>query len=209
MYKSIDIYDDKPHEECGVFGIFDRELSAAAETYYGIFALQHRGQESAGITVSDGKVMETFRGMGLVTEVFRHLPEKDGHIGIGHVRYSTTGSSIPANVQPLQADSIDGSMALAHNGNLVNTKNLRRRLLLEGSTFQTSMDTEVIIKLLARSRRKTEEEKLICKYVSHIRLNRMELETNVEESRKQLLISDCNIITRKLEELLDKIGWEK
>ena len=155
MYKSIDIYDDKPHEECGVFGIFDRELSAAAETYYGIFALQHRGQESAGITVSDGKVMETFRGMGLVTEVFRHLPEKDGHIGIGHVRYSTTGSSIPANVQPLQADSIDGSMALAHNGNLVNTKNLRRRLLLEGSTFQTSMDTEVIIKLLARSRRKT------------------------------------------------------
>lgn len=161
MYKSIDIYDDKPHEECGVFGIFDRELSAAAETYYGIFALQHRGQESAGITVSDGKVMETFRGMGLVTEVFRHLPEKDGHIGIGHVRYSTTGSSIPANVQPLQADSIDGSMALAHNGNLVNTKNLRRRLLLEGSTFQTSMDTEVIIKLLARSRRKTEEEKFI------------------------------------------------
>lgn len=161
MYKSIDIYDDKPHEECGVFGIFDRELSAAAETYYGIFALQHRGQESAGITVSDGKVMETFRGMGLVTEVFRHLPEKDGHIGIGHVRYSTTGSSIPANVQPLQADSIDGSMALAHNGNLVNTKNLRRRLLLEGSTFQTSMDTEVIIKLLTRSRRKTEEEKFI------------------------------------------------
>lgn len=102
--------------------------------------------------------METFRGMGLVTEVFHNLPEKEGHIGIGHVRYSTTGSSIPVNVQPLQADSIDGPMALAHNGNLVNTKNLRRRLLLEGSTFSTTMDTEVIIKLLARSRRATEEE---------------------------------------------------
>lgn len=159
MYKSMEVYDDKPHEECGVFGIFDRELSAVHETYYGIFALQHRGQESAGITVSDGKSMETFRGMGLVTEVFRNLPEKEGHIGIGHVRYSTTGSSIPVNVQPLQADSIDGPMALAHNGNLVNTKNLRRRLLLEGSTFSTTMDTEVIIKLLARSRRATEEEK--------------------------------------------------
>lgn len=151
--------DDKPHEECGVFGIFDRTVSAAYETYYGIFALQHRGQESAGMTITDGTAMETFRGMGLVTEVFRHLPEKKGHIGIGHVRYSTTGSSIPANVQPLQASSIDGYMAIAHNGNLVNTGNLRRRLLLEGSTFQTSMDTEVIIKLLARSRRATVEEK--------------------------------------------------
>ena len=159
MYKSTEIYDDKPHEECGVFGIFDHDLSAVHEVYYGIFALQHRGQESAGITVTDGKEMETFRGMGLVTEVFRNLPEKEGHIGIGHVRYSTTGSSIPANVQPLQADSISGPMALAHNGNLVNTLNLRRRLLLEGSTFSTSMDTEVIIKLLARSRRPTEEEK--------------------------------------------------
>ncbi len=116
MYKSMDVYDDKPHEECGVFGIFDRDLSAVHETYYGIFALQHRGQESAGITVSDGKTMETFRGMGLVTEVFHNLPEKEGHIGIGHVRYSTTGSSIPVNVQPLQADSIDGPMALAIMG---------------------------------------------------------------------------------------------
>ena len=89
MYKSTEIYDDKPHEECGVFGIFDHNLSAVHEVYYGIFALQHRGQESAGITVTDGKEMETFRGMGLVTEVFRNLPEKEGHIGIGHVRYST------------------------------------------------------------------------------------------------------------------------
>ena len=83
MYKSTEIYDDIPHEECGVFGIFDHNLSAVHEVYYGIFALQHRGQESAGITVTDGKEMETFRGMGLVTEVFRDLPEKEGHIGIG------------------------------------------------------------------------------------------------------------------------------
>ncbi|MDY6084984.1 MAG: amidophosphoribosyltransferase [Dialister sp.] len=152
--------DDKPHEECGVFGIFDRTVSAVYEAYYGIFALQHRGQESAGMTITDGTNMETFRGMGLVTEVFRDLPQKEGHIGIGHVRYSTTGSSIPANVQPLQASSIDGDIAIAHNGNLINTEHLRRRLLLEGSTFQTSMDTEVIIKLLARSRRSGMEEKV-------------------------------------------------
>ncbi len=159
MHKSVNIYDDKPHEECGVFGIFDRNVSAVHETYYGIFALQHRGQESAGITVSDGKSMETFRGMGLVTEVFRDLPEKQGHIGVGHVRYATTGSSIPVNVQPLQIDTIDGPMALAHNGNLVNTKNLRQRLLMEGHTFATTMDTEVIIKLMARSRRTNMEDK--------------------------------------------------
>jgi len=120
---------DKPHEECGVFGIFDRTAPVAMNLYYGIFALQHRGQESAGMTISDGADMETFRGMGLVTQVFRKLPDMKGHIGIGHVRYSTTGSSIPSNVQPLQAIGADGPMALAHNGNLVNTRNLRARLL--------------------------------------------------------------------------------
>ena len=143
--------DDKFHEECGVFAIYDRNRPAALETYYGIFSLQHRGQESAGITVSDGHTMETFRGMGLVTEVFRKLPEKGGLIGIGHVRYSTTGSSIPSNIQPLQLEGAEGPLALAHNGNLVNTKVLRNRLLQSGSTFQTTMDTEIIIKLLAHA----------------------------------------------------------
>ena len=104
--------DDKFHEECGVFAIYDRNRPAALETYYGIFSLQHRGQESAGITVSDGHTMETFRGMGLVTEVFRKLPEKEGFIGIGHVRYSTTGSSIPSNIQPLQLEGAEGPLAL-------------------------------------------------------------------------------------------------
>jgi len=143
--------DDKFHEECGVFAIYDRNRPAALETYYGVFSLQHRGQESAGITVSDGHTMETFRGMGLVTEVFRKLPEKEGFIGIGHVRYSTTGSSIPSNIQPLQLEGAEGPLALAHNGNLVNTKVLRNRLLQSGSTFQTTMDTEIIIKLLAHA----------------------------------------------------------
>lgn len=143
--------DDKFHEECGFFAIYDRNRPAALETYYGIFSLQHRGQESAGITVSDGHTMETFRGMGLVTEVFRKLPEKEGFIGIGHVRYSTTGSSIPSNIQPLQLEGAEGPLALAHNGNLVNTKVLRNRLLQSGSTFQTTMDTEIIIKLLAHA----------------------------------------------------------
>jgi amidophosphoribosyltransferase len=158
LYK---LMDDKPHEECGVFGIYDPDCEAAEETYYGLFALQHRGQESAGITVSDGKHMETHRGMGLVTDVFRHLPQVKGHIGIGHTRYATTGSSIPANVQPLQSMSINGDIALAHNGNLVNTKALRMRLLQGGATFETTMDTEVIIKLLARSLKRKMEDKFI------------------------------------------------
>lgn len=154
------IYDYRPHEECGVFGIFDHERQAGLETYYGLFALQHRGQESAGITISDGKSMETFRGMGLVTEVFRQIPEKEGFIGIGHVRYSTTGSSVSSNIQPLQAEGINGSVAIAHNGNLTNTISLKTRLLQGGATFQTTMDTEVIIKLLARSKERRIEDQI-------------------------------------------------
>ena len=159
-HTSFTTYDDKPHEECGVFGIFDRAANAALEVYYGLFSLQHRGQESAGMTVSDGVSMETFRGMGLVTEVFRDFPVKQGFIGIGHVRYSTTGSSIPSNVQPLQVDCAEGPIALAHNGNLINTAPLRRKLLEAGADFQTTMDTEVIIKLIARSRKEAVEDKI-------------------------------------------------
>lgn len=112
------------------------------------------------MSISDGASMETFHGMGLVTEVFRTLPEKEGFIGIGHVRYSTTGSSIPSNIQPLQVDCAEGPLALAHNGNLINTAPLRRQLLLSGADFQTTMDTEVIIKLIARSRQVAVEDKI-------------------------------------------------
>lgn len=160
-YTNSEIYDDKPHEECGVFAIFDHSDKAAMEVYYGLFALQHRGQESAGMTLSDGKDMDTFRAMGLVTEVFRELPVRPAHIGIGHVRYSTTGSSIPSNIQPLQADCAEGPIALAHNGNLINTLMLRRELLMAGADFQTTMDTEVIIKLLARSHAHTVEDRIL------------------------------------------------
>lgn len=159
-HTSINHYDDKPHEECGVFGIFDHTSNAALEVYYGLFSLQHRGQESAGMTISDGASMETFRKMGLVTEVFRKFPVKQGFIGIGHVRYSTTGSSIPSNIQPLQVDCVEGPLALAHNGNLINTAQLRQSLLQHGADFQTTMDTEVIIKLLARSRKTAVEDKM-------------------------------------------------
>ncbi len=158
--KATTVYDDKPHEECGIFGILDPERQAAPEVYYGLFSLQHRGQESAGMTITDGKVMETTRAMGLVTEVFRDLPPCEGHIGIGHVRYSTTGSSIPSNIQPLQVECEEGPLALAHNGNLINTPKLRRDLLLDGADFQTTMDTEIIVKLIARSRKVSVEEKM-------------------------------------------------
>lgn len=160
IHTSFETYDDKPHEECGVFGVFDRSANAAPEVYYGLFSLQHRGQESAGMTISDGRSMETFRGMGLVTEVFRRMPAMTGHIGIGHVRYSTTGSSIPSNIQPLQVDCAEGPLALAHNGNLINTVPLRRQLLAAGADFQTTMDTEVIIKLIARSRQAAVEDRI-------------------------------------------------
>jgi amidophosphoribosyltransferase len=158
--KATTVYDDKPHEECGIFGILDPERQAAPEVYYGLFSLQHRGQESAGMTITDGEVMETTRAMGLVTEVFRDLPPREGHIGIGHVRYSTTGSSIPSNIQPLQVECEEGPLALAHNGNLINTPQLRRALLLDGADFQTTMDTEIIVKLIARSRKVSVEEKM-------------------------------------------------
>lgn len=158
--KATTVYDDKPHEECGIFGILDPERQAALEVYYGLFSLQHRGQESAGMTITDGEVMETTRAMGLVTEVFRDLPPREGHIGIGHVRYSTTGSSIPSNIQPLQVECEEGPLALAHNGNLINTPQLRRALLLDGADFQTTMDTEIIVKLIARSRKVSVEEKM-------------------------------------------------
>jgi amidophosphoribosyltransferase len=160
---------DKPHEECGVFGIYDPSVNVTPEVYYGLFALQHRGQESAGMTLVDGDGMKSYRAMGLVTEVFRTLPDCPGaHIGIGHVRYSTTGSSIPCNIQPLQADCAEGPLALAHNGNLVNMGRIRAALLEEGADFQTTMDSEVIVKLIARSHAGTAEEK-ICDTMSRIR----------------------------------------
>lgn len=143
---------DKPREECGVFGIYGVE-GAANLTYLGLYALQHRGQESAGIASSDGNHIYRYAGMGRVVDVFKehHIQNLTGHISIGHNRYSTTGSSFLRNAQPLRADSLLGPIVVAHNGNLVNAGELRRMLESRGSIFQTSIDSEVIVHLMAHS----------------------------------------------------------
>lgn len=152
---------DKLHEECGIFGIYAPGVDVALNTYWGLYALQHRGQESAGICVANGYAMDIRRGMGLVNEVFRDsLPEMPGHIGIGHVRYSTTGSSLASNIQPLLVSYVGGRIGMAHNGNLTNAPALRKKLELGGSVFQTTVDSEVIVNLIARSKKKNVEDRI-------------------------------------------------
>lgn len=152
---------DQWHEECGVFGIYDRTLDIARYVYWGLFALQHRGQESAGLAVTDGTQIELTKNMGLLTEAIRSLPRLPGHMGLGHVRYSTTGSNNPRNIQPLVVQFKDEHIAVAHNGNLTNALEIRRDLEEQGSIFQTSMDSEVIVNLIARSHAATMEERIV------------------------------------------------
>ena len=150
---------DGLHEECGVFGAYDFDGEDVASTiYYGLFALQHRGQESCGIAVSDtngpkGKVM-SYKDMGLVNEVFNpeNLEKLKGNIGVGHVRYSTAGSSVRENAQPLVLNYVKGTLGMAHNGNLLNAVELREELSYTGAIFQTTIDSEVIAYLIARER---------------------------------------------------------
>ncbi len=147
------------HEECGVFGMYDFDGGDVASTiYYGLFALQHRGQESCGIAVSEtngpkGKVT-SYKGMGLVNEVFTqdNLEPMHGDIGVGHVRYSTAGASTRENAQPLVLNYVKGTLALAHNGNLINAMELRKDLEYTGAIFQTTIDSEVIAYHIARER---------------------------------------------------------
>ena len=159
------MYDiaNKWKEECGVYGVYSRTEDVSEMTYFGLYALQHRGQESAGIALTDGAWMDVTRGMGLVNEVFRHqLPHMENqYIAIGHVRYSTTGSSLLANTQPLMVNYAGGKIALAHNGNLTNAAEIRHQLEQEGTIFQTSIDSEVFVNLIARSRKETIEEKVL------------------------------------------------
>jgi len=149
--------DDKLREECGIFGVHGAE-TASAMAALGLHALQHRGQEAAGITSWDGKEFHTHRAMGHVAgnfdndEIIRMLA---GSVACGHVRYSTTGETALRNVQPLYADLSSGGFAIAHNGNISNAMNLRKRLVREGAIFQSTSDTEVIIHLLAKSRYRT------------------------------------------------------
>lgn len=155
--------EDKPKEECGIFGIYAPNQEVARLTYYGLYALQHRGQESAGIAVSNGRSISVYKGMGLVSEVFsdRVVDSLKGKMAIGHVRYSTTGSSLLTNAQPLVVHYQKGMMALAHNGNLTNALELREELGKNGAVFQTTIDSEVIINLITRYRRESIEDALV------------------------------------------------
>ena len=148
------IYDEL-HEECGVFGVYNVDgEDVAGLVYYGLFALQHRGQESCGIAVSENRDIRYYKNMGLVNEVFteENLDKLHGDIAIGHVRYSTAGSSVRANAQPLVTKYVKGTLAIAHNGNLVNAVDLREELEKNGAIFQTTIDSEVIAYLVARER---------------------------------------------------------
>ncbi|MCI5183869.1 MAG: amidophosphoribosyltransferase, partial [Candidatus Electrothrix sp. AW1] len=142
----------RPTHECGICGIYGHE-DAAKLTYFGLYALQHRGQESAGIVSGTGEEMHIHKDMGLVPEVFTesNLQRLSGHLAVGHVRYSTTGESSIVNTQPFMVTHQGTPIAVAHNGNLVNSVDLRNQLEQKGSIFQTTMDSEIAIQLMART----------------------------------------------------------
>lgn len=154
--------NDSPHEECGIIGIFAPNEDVARMTYFGLFALQHRGEEAAGIAVSDGHTLRLHKDMGLVAQVFtpQNLAPLQGHYAIGHTRYSTTGSSSARNAQPFLIDTRHGPLAVAHNGNLVNAVDLRTELLEAGIGLSSSSDTELIAMMLARAAGKTWNDRL-------------------------------------------------
>ena len=147
------VYDDHPHDECGVIGVFAPNEDVARMAFFGLYALQHRGQEAAGIAVADGQSMSMYKNVGLVAQVFRPstLDELKGHFAIGHTRYSTTGSSSARNAQPFMIETIHGPLALAHNGNLINSAVLREELLTQGVGMSSSSDSEVMTMMLARN----------------------------------------------------------
>ena len=152
MNEKLAFADDHFHDECGVFGVFGHP-EAANLAYLGLYALQHRGQESAGIVSSDGKELYVHRAMGEVEEIFQPsvLAQLPGSLAIGHTRYSTAGDKALLNAQPIMIDCNKGKVALGHNGNLTNAADWRRKLEHRGSIFQTNSDTEVIVHLIARS----------------------------------------------------------
>ena len=156
MTRPLYYHPDHFHDQCGVFAVFGHP-EAAKLTYLGLYALQHRGQESAGIAATDGTEMRHHRGMGQVAEIFTEavMSALPGSAAIGHTRYSTAGDTALVNAQPLVVACNKGPIALGHNGNLVNAEQVRRRLESSGSIFQTTSDTEVILHLLAQSRKDT------------------------------------------------------
>jgi amidophosphoribosyltransferase len=155
-------WDESPKEECGIIGVFAPNEDVARMTFFGLFALQHRGQEAAGMAVADGQVISTYKNIGLVSQVFRPgaLEELKGHYAIGHTRYSTTGSSLMRNAQPFMIETMNGPLALAHNGNLVNSAELRDEMLHQGVGFASSSDSEVMTMMLARDSGATWEARI-------------------------------------------------
>ncbi|MCS7221029.1 MAG: amidophosphoribosyltransferase [Anaerolineae bacterium] len=151
IWTPVDDALDRPHEACGVFGIYAPGMDVARITFFALYALQHRGQESAGIATSDGRAAYIHKGMGLVAQVFNedNLRPLKGHLAIGHNRYSTTGSSHIRNAQPYLIETIHGPLGVGHNGNLTNALTLRRRLLERGVGLSSSSDSEVITQMLA------------------------------------------------------------
>lgn len=153
---------DSPKEECGVIGVFAPNEDVARMTFFGLFALQHRGQEAAGIAVADGATIAMYKNVGMVSHVFtpEALSGLKGHYAIGHTRYSTTGSSAIRNAQPFMIETMHGPLALAHNGNLVNSAELRDELMRQGVGFSSSSDSEVMTMMLARNGGATWEERI-------------------------------------------------
>ena len=153
---------DRPREECGIFAVYGHE-DAAKLTYFGLYALQHRGQESAGIVVSDGKCVLEHKAMGLVPDNFDEtiLDKLSGNLALGHVRYSITGSSLLVNAQPFKIQYSGKTLAIAHNGNLVNAREMRAELENNGSIFQTTMDTEIVLHLAAKAMKQGLEQAML------------------------------------------------
>lgn len=164
--------DKKIGEECGVFAVYDPEGDAAGSAYYGLYALQHRGQESCGIAVNKDRVITHYKDMGLVNDVFNEeiLEKLQGNMAVGHVRYSTTGESMRENAQPLVLRYIKGNIAIAHNGNLVNKDELADELSVGGAIFQTTTDTEMIAYTIAKERLNSSSvEEAIDKTIDHLK----------------------------------------
>jgi amidophosphoribosyltransferase len=160
LREQYEVHDDTPfdklREECGVMAVYNHP-EAARMTFWGLYSLQHRGQESGGIASADGEHVNDIKGMGLVSEIFTDdvLAKLPGHLAIGHTRYSTTGDSALLNAQPISVESTKGLIAIAHNGNLINLGTAKERLERDGAIFQTTSDSEIIIQLVAHSRKNT------------------------------------------------------
>ena len=163
--------DKRIGEECGIFGIYDPNGDCARTTYYGLYALQHRGQESCGIAVNNNRDITHYKDMGLVNDVFNDeiLTKLDGKMAVGHVRYSTTGESMRENAQPLVLRYVKGNIAIAHNGNLVNKDELAQELSVTGAIFQTTTDTEMIAYTIAKERLNSKSiEEAVEKTINHL-----------------------------------------